>query len=53
MQSGKVRKQGLGGKRHAGHLPAHAARVVSGTEIGWRVSSAGDADSCAGAECIV
>src|SRR5947209_17805270 len=29
MQSGKTRKQGLSGKRHAGHLPGHAMRVAS------------------------
>ena len=28
MQSGKMRKQGLTGKRHAGHLPGHAMRVA-------------------------
>src|SRR6516162_2223936 len=29
MQSGKMRKQGLSGKRHAGHLPGHAMRVAA------------------------
>ncbi len=29
MQSGKMRKQGLGGKRHAGHLPGHAMRAAA------------------------
>src|SRR6059058_2870874 len=33
MQSGKMRKQGLSGKRHAGHLPGHATRVLTEVEV--------------------